>query len=83
MNKTERSSFANFHIRQSFGIMLLGALASMLRGINFFGVGLLGIIMFIGVIYFWILGVHAATKGEEKPVPILGEYFQQWFSFIQ
>jgi hypothetical protein len=39
-------------------------------------------ILGIGVLILWIIGLIGAIKGEEKPVPLLGEQFQEWFRNI-
>ncbi|WP_243456793.1 hypothetical protein [Polaribacter batillariae] len=39
---------------------------------------------FFGVFIFtlWIIGLIGAVQGEEKRVPVLGDYFQKWFKNI-
>jgi uncharacterized membrane protein len=36
----------------------------------------------LGLLVFWILGLVAAVNAEEKPIPLLGDLFQKWFSAI-
>ncbi|KAA1246144.1 hypothetical protein [Aquimarina sp. RZ0] len=81
MNQDNKNTFANFHIRQALGIhiafYLLGALVSM------FDSWLISSAFYIFIFVLFAFGLITATKEEEKPVPILGTYFQQWFNFIQ
>jgi len=37
----------------------------------------------VALFVLWIIGLIAAVQGEEKPVPVLGAQFQQWFQFIK
>jgi hypothetical protein len=30
----------------------------------------------------WVIGLMGAINGQEKPVPILGEKFQEWFKSL-
>lgn len=69
-NKTE---FNSFHIRQMLGLLL----ASFLDFIPYVG-------MVIGLLLFacWIIGFVGAVQGKMNEIPVIGTYFQQWFSGI-
>lgn len=85
-NTTAKSSLATFHLRQSFGLIALGVAFSFLFRMMSWGfsfVGMLSPILWILLLVLWILGFIAALNGEEKPVPVMGTLFQQWFSFIK
>ena len=72
---------ASFHIRQSLGIHLL----FMASGATFANPVLgwiAGVLGFVLGFLLWIIGIVSAIKGDDKPVPILGEYFQEWFSGV-
>lgn len=76
MNNKDKNTFTSFHIRQSFGILLLnlgGGFA--LNYINYYFGSILLLVSFI----LWILGFVSAFKGEEKEVPFLGKLFQDLF----
>lgn len=80
MNNDVKNPFASFHIRQALGIhitfYLLGALVSV------FDSWMISFAFWIFIFVLWIYGLVTAIQGEEKPVPILGEQFQKWFSTI-
>jgi hypothetical protein len=38
--------------------------------------------MWIFVFVLWSYGITSAIKGEIKPVPLLGTYFQKWLKNI-
>lgn len=80
MNNSNRTALGSFHVRQALGIMCIGAILVILSG--FLGFGLLSRIIQIGAFVFWIIGLISAVKGEMKPVPLLGEKFQEWFKGI-
>lgn len=72
-----KQSLASFHIRQMTGILISGFALSLL---NYLPMGnVLGSVGGILVFVMWILGFISAVQGEEKPIPVVGEYFQQWF----
>jgi uncharacterized membrane protein len=81
----DKSSLARFHLRQSFGIF---ATAFALYISIFILIFIVPFIFFlypfigIAVFIFWILGLIAAINGEEKPVPLLGDFYQKTFTFI-
>lgn len=79
MNQNKRNRFAAFHIRQSLGISLFSFGLSL---ITKFGIPIFGSILFLGLFVLWVIGLLSAIKGEEKPVPLVGELFQNWFSTL-
>jgi hypothetical protein len=38
--------------------------------------------MWVFVSILWSYGIFSAVKGETKPVPLLGVYFQKWLKSI-
>ncbi|MFE3866691.1 hypothetical protein ACFX5E_01225 [Flavobacterium sp. LS2P90] len=80
MNSDDKNTFASFHIRQGLGITLtfisLGLIIS-----NFDSL-LISAPMWVFVSVLWSYGIFSAIKGETKPMPLLGAYFQKWFSNI-
>lgn len=82
MNNEKKYEFASFHIRQSLGLIVV-SLGLFIIGM----VPVLGwIISFLGSLFLlvlWIIGLINAINHEEKPVPVLGTYFQDWFGNIK
>jgi uncharacterized membrane protein len=80
MNSENKNSFASFHIRQSLGISLtfisLGLIISNFNSL------LITVPMWISVSVLMAYGIVSAINGSEKPIPILGHYFQNWFKAI-
>ncbi|WP_074406016.1 MULTISPECIES: hypothetical protein [Aquimarina] len=81
MNQESKNQFASFHIRQALGswisFYLLIALA------NIFDSLMIHIAFYIFCIVLIVFGLILAIREEQKTVPILGPYFQEWFSFIK
>jgi len=76
MNNKDKNPFTSFHIRQSFGILLLNLAAGFaFQYMNH----TLGFIIAVTTVILWILGSFAALKGEEKEVPLFGKLFQDLF----
>ncbi|WP_432410321.1 DUF4870 domain-containing protein [Rasiella sp. SM2506] len=84
MNNDKKNSFASYHIRQSIGILVLYFLVWVFFYIvsYIFYIPFLSTILYVGVLVLWILGILAAVQGETKPVPLVGEKFQEWFKNI-
>lgn len=80
MNQNKRNYFASFHIRQAIGIFVVWLLVNFVQRYTDFG--WLDTILGISVFILWIIGLIGAIQGEEKPVPFLGEQFQEWFRNI-
>ena len=81
MNLEPKHEFARFHIRQAFGIHLtFHALAIFFAYANipFAWVGL-----YVFYLVLWGYGFWGAIHVEKKLIPVMGAYFQKWFTFIQ
>lgn len=80
MNQNKHNYFASFHIRQAIGIFVVWLLVNFIQRYTDFG--WLDTILGISVFILWIFGLIGAIRGEEKPVPFLGDQFQEWFRNI-
>jgi uncharacterized membrane protein len=80
MNAEDKNEFASFHIRQGLGLTLtfisLGLIIS-----NFDSL-MISAPMWVFISVLWSYGIFSAIKGETKPVPLLGIYFQKWLKSI-
>jgi uncharacterized membrane protein len=81
MNSGEdKNSFASFHIRQALGLSLTFISLGLI--ISHFDSMLISGPMWIFVSILWTYGIFSAIKGESRPVPLLGNYFQKAFKSI-
>ena len=80
MNNENKNTFASFHIRQSLGIFISWfALGYFVSYFDNWGVSS-GFYLFIFIL--WIYGFVGAIQGEQKLVPIVGEFYQKLFKNI-
>jgi uncharacterized membrane protein len=77
LENNTKSSIARFHLRQTLGLLITYIAGTMI--LAFFKIGLLFFPFEIASAVLWILGLLNALKEEEKPVPLVGHYFQEWF----
>lgn len=80
MNSDPKNAYARFHTRQAFGLHLLfiafGILSSNWGNLySFFG-------LMLSYTILWFYGFFGALAGKYQSIPILGPYFQKWFTFI-
>ncbi len=81
MNNDRKDDFTTYHIKQSLGLTVLG-----------FGLFIIGMIPFLGwlisflgsvfLLVLWIMGLVNAVNNKKEPVPLLGDYFEEWFKNI-
>jgi uncharacterized membrane protein len=78
MNNEKKDAFAAYHIKQSLGLTVCG--------IAVFAVGMIPVlgwlVSFFGsifLLYLWIMGLINSINGKLKPVPVLGDKFEEWF----
>jgi len=81
MNNDKKDAFAAYHIRQSLGIAATGLALGIVGMIPILGwiINILGIFV---LLYMWVMGLMNALNEKEKPVPLLGDKFENWFKNI-
>jgi uncharacterized membrane protein len=80
MNAEDKNSFAAFHIRQALGLSLTFISLGLI--ISNFDSMMISVPMWIFVSVLWTYGIFSAIKGETKPLPLLGSFFQKAFKSI-
>ncbi len=77
-NQTDKGPNTSFYLRQNLGLFILWA-------VGFFAgylISIISLIIMLGVLILWILSLVGAISGEQKPVPVVGDMFQEWFKSI-
>ncbi|MBC5838629.1 hypothetical protein [Flavobacterium muglaense] len=80
MNADDKNSFASFHIRQALGLSITFISLGLI--ISNFDNPMISISMWIFLSVLWTYGIFTAINGQTKPIPLLGNYFQKWFSTL-
>ncbi|MGI9551972.1 MAG: hypothetical protein ACR2MT_12295 [Aurantibacter sp.] len=80
MNMEPKHDFARFHTRQAFGLHLIFHGFAIFLSQWFNEYAWYGLYVFYFVLWFY--GFLGALNGKKQSVPILGPYFQKWFTFI-
>jgi len=84
-NGSNKTKLGAFHIRQSLGIWIY-AIACFIVGFILAFVPVLGwlisIVLNLSILAAWIMGLIGAAQGEMKPLPLLGQLFQDWFKGV-
>lgn len=70
-----KSPLARFHLRQSLGLFITGALLTFIPLIGWFAN--------IFILMAWCYGVYSAFIYHKLNVPIVGDYYQEHFDFIK
>ncbi len=86
MHNNDKSKLGTFYLRQMLG--LIGLQIAVYIALNIlirisFSLAMLSWVFYAGLLVLWILSLIGAINNEEKPVPLLGKQFQEWFTFIK
>ena len=81
MNNDKKIPFANYHIRQMLGLTLTGIALGFVNIIPILG-WIVSILGFFVLLFMWIMGIINAVNEKEKPMPILGKKYEEWFKSI-
>lgn len=82
MNNDKKDEFASFYIRQTLGIIVIAFAVMILNSLLFFYVYFLGYLLYLGVLAILIVSLISAINGEKKPLPVVGDLFQDWFKSL-
>ena len=76
LNNGNKTSLGSYHIRQSLMIIICGVILIVvnfiLGFIPFFG-WIIGLVLGLGLMVLWVIGLVNAINGQEKPIPVIGE----------
>ena len=78
LNNSEKDEYASFYIRQNLGLMLAGIALGILSVFPLIG-WLVSTFGGIALFIFWLVSLIWCIQGEVKPLPWIGQYFQDWF----
>ncbi len=82
-NENPKSELGLFHLRQSFGMMILFFVASFSKIVLApIALGWLGNALGLVVLILWLIGLIGAIQGRFSKVPFIGDWFQENFRFI-
>jgi len=70
-----KSCSTSFHLRQSLGLIITGALLAFIP--------LIGWLMNIGVCVAWLFALYHAALGNQQKVIFLGDFYQKHLDFIK
>ena len=78
LNTNRKEEYASYYIKQNLGIIILAIALRILNVIPVFG-PVLWVLGGLLVFVFWLLSFMWSIQGEMKPIPLLGDKFQDWF----
>jgi len=76
MNQSDKGPNTSFYLRQNLGLWLIAIAGSLLGMLT---INIIGTIISIAILVLWVLSLLGALSGEQKPSPVVGDMFQQWF----
>ncbi|OXA83176.1 import component protein [Flavobacterium hercynium] len=81
---TPKSDLVNYHLKQGFGIFLLSLATNIILSIVVTIVPSLYFLSYVGYAIFilWIFGIINAVNEQKKPIPVIGQLFENKFDFI-
>lgn len=74
LQSNQKTVLGAFHLRQALGLYITGMIL--------WWIPVIGWILNIVVFVFWLIGLINAIQGETKPVPIVGDIYQDIFKGI-
>ena len=86
MHSSKKTTLGSFHLRQVLGLIVTGLviwipclIISLIPFVNFIMI-LVWPLLGLSLLVLWVMGLIAAINGQQKPMPVVGEYYQKWFA---
>lgn len=80
LNQQEKGPNTSFYLRQMLGLTIIAILGSLVFA--FIPIPFLGTAWSILILILWVLSLLGAIGDTQKPLPVVGDMFQQWFKGI-
>ena len=81
LNQEKKDPFTSYHIRQALGIAASSIALSFIAIVPVIG-WIIAIVGSLLIFVLWIFGIINAISGNMKPVPVLGDKFEEWFKRV-
>lgn len=82
-NENPKSELGLFHLRQSFGILILFFIASLAKIVlSAIALGWIGNAIGLVVLILWLIGLIGAIQGRYTKIPFIGDWLQENMRFI-
>jgi len=76
--------FVKYHVKQGLLLLILGIIVSIFNSIigriPFIG-WIVSFVLGVGMFVLWLLGLMNALNGKQEPVPVVGQYAEEFFKF--
>ncbi len=69
LTEAKHDEFVKFHIKQGLVLLIFWILGSI-----FFWIPIFGWLLWIGVIVLMVMGIMAAANGQQKELPVIGQF---------
>ncbi len=83
MHGSKKTALGSFHLRQGLGLFIT-SLVIWIPGLIISFIPLVNLAMILvwplcglALVVLWIMGLLAAVNGQQKPMPVVGEFYQK------
>lgn len=80
LTEAKNSPYVKFHVKQGLILTLASIASSVIYQLPVLG-GLASTLGSILVLVLWVIGIMNAINGQQKELPVIGKYAEQWFKF--
>jgi uncharacterized membrane protein len=79
MHQSHKTQLGAFHLRQVLGLVVTGIVGGLCGVVPILG-WIVSFFVVIVLLVLWLMGLISAVRGDMRPIPIVGDHFQQWFA---
>lgn len=78
LTEAKKDPFVKYHIKQGLVLFIGWVLAGIIGTILPYQLGIVNTVLDLGLFVLMIIGIMSASKGEQKPLPVIGKFSEQF-----
>ena len=78
LTEAKKDPFVKYHIKQGLLVFIAWIIVGVLSSILPWGLWMIEQLLSLAVFVLMVIGIMSAAKGEEKPLPVIGKFGEQF-----
>ncbi len=78
LTDAKKDPFVKYHVKQGFVLFICGILVWIVGWILPWGMAIIVRLLNLALVVLMIIGIINAAKGEQKPLPVIGKFSEQF-----
>ncbi len=78
LTESKNNPFVKFHVKQGLVLFISGVIVGIINSILPWRLWIISRLFNLGLLVLMVIGIMNASKGEQKPLPVIGKFGEQF-----